>query len=390
VGLAYPQRVGRPSLAVGTAGRVRTYRTQQGWKARVLFRDFDGVTRDVEKNRKTRSAAERALAEALRDRVRIAGEDVITTETRVAALFKWWLEQLVDRSATTTAAYSYVGERHVIPALGSLRVRELSVGTIHRFLRSVAEHHGPATAKMCKSIMSGMCGFATRHDALERNPVRDVGPIGNGASKPPRALTAVEVRQLLAWVTYDPYAVEHDVPDLLAFLAATGCRIGEAIGLTWDRVNFDAGTVLIDRQAIRTKGHGLRLVSTKTDAGIRGLVLPRWCIDMLKERQVLNTSAGNVHSLEVSPVFPAIRTGGIRDPRNVARDLRRSLDGTGFEWVSAHTFRKTVATLMDEAGLSSRAAADQLGHAHPTVTMNTYYGRKIASTGAAAVLESLG
>jgi integrase len=51
-------------------------------------------------------------------------------------------------------------------------------------------------------------------------------------------------------------------------------------------------------------------------------------------------------------------------------------------------FRKTVATLMDHAGLSSRAVADQLGHAN-TMTSDVYFGRKVAATGAAAVLEAL-
>ena len=366
---------------MGTPGRVRTYRTRHGWKARVLFRDFDGVTRAVEKNRKTRAAAERALAEALRDRARTGDADSITGDTRVAALAKAWLGSVAEqqKSPSTAFAYQYATERHIIPGIGSLRIRELTVGTIHRFLKSVADRHGHATAKMCKSILSGMCGFAARHDALERNPVRDVGSTGNGATKAPRALTMAELRQLLALVTYDAYAVEHDVPDLLAFLAATGCRSGEAIGLTWDRVYLETGTVVIDRQAIRTKGHGLRLVSTKTDAGVRTLALPSWCVSMLA-----------VRARDGEMVFAAIRTGGIREPRNTARDIRRSLEGSGFEWVSAHTFRKTVATLMDEAGLSARAAADQLGHSHPTVTMNTYYGRKLASTGAAGVLESLG
>ena len=45
---------------------------------------------------------------------------------------------------------------------------------------------------------------------------------------------------------------------------------------------------------------------------------------------------------------------------------------------------------MDHAGLSSRAAADQLGHASTSMTTDVYYGRKVAITGAAAVLEALG
>jgi integrase len=320
--------------------------------------------------------------------VRIGGTDVITAETSVAALCKAWLMQIgeQDKATSTTFAYGYTAERHIIPSLGNLRVRELTVGTIHRFLRAVAEHHGYATSKMCRSVLSGMCALAARHDALDRNPVRDVGSVGNGARKAPRALTAAEVRQLLACLTYDDYAVEHDVVDLVAFLAASGCRIGEALGLTWGRVDLETGTVVIDQQAIRTTGHGLRLVTTKTGAGTRTLALSLWCVAMLGSR----ATGGSDPVTGTSPVFPAIRTGGIRDPGNAARDLRRSLKGTGFEWVSAHTFRKTVATLMDEAGLSARAAADQLGHAHPSMTADVYMGRKIAKTGAAAVLESPG
>ncbi|WP_082399179.1 hypothetical protein [Pseudonocardia sp. EC080625-04] len=48
---------------------------------------------------------------------------------------------------------------------------------------------------------------------------------------------------------------------------------------------------------------------------------------------------------------------------------------------------KTVATLMDAAGLSSRQAADQLGHAKVSMTQDNYFGRKVARTGAAGVLE---
>jgi integrase len=58
--------------------------------------------------------------------------------------------------------------------------------------------------------------------------------------------------------------------------------------------------------------------------------------------------------------------------------------------VTSHTFRRTVATLMDQCGLSARAAADQLGHSDPSLTQDVEYGRRIASTGATEVLEILG
>jgi integrase len=87
---------------------------------------------------------------------------------------------------------------------------------------------------------------------------------------------------------------------------------------------------------------------------------------------------------------PASWSGTWRDPSNAQADLREAFAAAGFDWATTHTFRKTVATLMDHAGLSSRAAVDQLGHANTSMTTDVYFGRKVATTGAATVLEALG
>ncbi|WP_026453884.1 site-specific integrase [Saccharomonospora iraqiensis] len=53
-------------------------------------------------------------------------------------------------------------------------------------------------------------------------------------------------------------------------------------------------------------------------------------------------------------------------------------------------FRRTAATLLDEAKLTAREIADQLGHAKPSMTQDVYLGRGMASPRAAEALESLG
>jgi integrase len=58
-------------------------------------------------------------------------------------------------------------------------------------------------------------------------------------------------------------------------------------------------------------------------------------------------------------------------------------------WVTAHSFRKTLATILDEAGLSSRLVADQLGHARPSMTQDVYLGRKLVSPRVAEALEAV-
>ncbi|RZU33394.1 site-specific recombinase XerC [Blastococcus saxobsidens] len=384
--------MGRPALPIGTFGKIKTYPTQTGYRARCLYRDYDGKVRSVEKAGRTKAGAEAALKLALRDRGRVVGSGDITSDTRVRAVAELWFAGLRDKSPTTLESYRRILDRHIVGAgpkpagakappvlLADLRLRELTIGIVDRFLLKLAEQHGAATAKLARSVLSGICGLAARHDALDRNPVRDVSRVETTPRRAPRALTTAQARQLMAMVTYDDGAVSRDLPDFIAFMLATGVRIGEAAAMTWDAVDLDAGTVEVRSTVVRVKGQGLIAKSTKTDAGARALVLPSWCVEMLRGRGT--DGAG--------PVFSAVR-GGWRDPSNTQSDLRAAFTNAGFDWVTSHVLRKTVATVMDHAGLSSRAAADQLGHANPSMTADVYMGRKVASTGAAIALEALG
>ncbi len=87
-------------------------------------------------------------------------------------------------------------------------------------------------------------------------------------------------------------------------------------------------------------------------------------------------------------MFPA-PLGGWRDPSNTQADLRAAFSTAGFDHITSHVIRKTTATMLDHAGLSARAIADQLGHANPSLTQDVYLGRQVASTGAAMALEAL-
>ena len=57
--------------------------------------------------------------------------------------------------------------------------------------------------------------------------------------------------------------------------------------------------------------------------------------------------------------------------------------------MSSHSFRKSVATMIDDAGLSDRIAADQLGHAKVSMTTDVYMTRGQVHTEVADVLDKL-
>ena len=379
--------MGRPGLALGTAGKIRVHATPSGHRAVAWYRDYDGKCRQVERHAKTKAAAQAALRLALRDRARLNVDGVITPDTRVDVLAEAWFSGLENLSPTTLQAYRKRLDQQILPGLGNLRVRELSVGTVERHLRLVSDKHGPAMAKMTKSVLSGICGLAARHDALDRNPVRDTGSLKAPTKKAPTALTADEARKLLAQLDADETARGRDVPDLVAFMLASGCRIGEAAAVTWGDLDLDAGTVDVRATIVRVTGQGLIRKSNKTASGARTLLLPPWCVERLRSRAARPSASGKGVGAG-TPVFPA-PLGGWRDPSNTQADLRAAFSDAGFGHVTSHVLRKTTATVLDHAGLSARAIADQLGHANPSLTQDVYLGRQVASTGAATALEAL-
>jgi integrase len=103
----------------------------------------------------------------------------------------------------------------------------------------------------------------------------------------------------------------------------------------------------------------------------------------LCRRRIARSWPANHHGL----LFPST-SGKVRNPSNANRDLvaavrRANADLT---WVTSLTFRKTVATRLDEAGLSARQIADHLGHETPSTTQDVYMGRGVAVAEAATIL----
>ncbi|NKV37985.1 tyrosine-type recombinase/integrase [Rhodococcus hoagii] len=86
-------------------------------------------------------------------------------------------------------------------------------------------------------------------------------------------------------------------------------------------------------------------------------------------------------------VFPS-KVGTLRDPDTVQRQWRQVRAALDLEWVTTHTFRKTVATILDDEGLTARQAADHLGHAQVSMTQDVYLGRGRTHSAAAAALDA--
>jgi integrase len=383
----------RPPLTLGTWGEIRVYPAHldargrpDRFRAVTNYRDFDGTTRQVERSGRSKGAAVTTLKIALKERATVGRHGVLTSSHRFGDAAALWLAKIgamvADdrRSPGTLETYRRQLDGHVLPALEDLRLGEITTPLLDAFIGRLKAEVGPATARTCRSVVSGVMGLAVRYGALTANPVREVERVEGRPKHEPRALTEEE---RAAWVTLllgDEDAVRRDLPDLTAFMLATGVRIGEALAVLWSEIDIEGATVQITSTVIRVTGTGLLRKSTKSRAGQRVLPLPSWAVAMLRRRFMEGVRLDQ-------PVFPDSR-GGFRDANNVRRDLRDARGTKELAWVTSHSFRKTTATILDAAGLSSRSVADQLGHARPSMTQDVYLGRKIADPRVAAALEA--
>jgi integrase len=386
--------MGRPPLEIGTGGDIRIETLGPNrYRARGRFRDYDGKTRDVEATSTSGPAAERALKAKFRDRV-APNDDEITRETYVHTLADLWLEEITAEERITPQTinrYEISVRVSIKPAVGNLRIREASAGRLDKFLRKVAKDR-PAAAQGAKVALGQMFGLAVRRGALAANPVRDTARLRN----PRQKVVALETDQLelvraaiREWQQPTPGKSgprpTADLGHIVDLMLATGARIGEILALRWEDVDLAAErpTVTICGTIVYVKGKGFfRQDWPKSAAGFRTVILPRFAVAMLLERQVTAVKNPNDAIL-------ATRRGTWLSPQNVRRQWRQARKDTGLEWVTPHTFRKTVATLIDREADADSAAA-QLGHGNKDVTRKHYIVKPALAPDSSGILEQLG
>ena len=398
----------RERLPIGEVGKITTTELEAGgWRARGRVRCGDGMTRQVEATAPTKAKAERKL----RDRAVVKANDTgdgLRPSSKVSELVaEWWASEERRVEAGKLKRQTLEGYRRykdrIDNGIGALALREATPRRLGSF---VLESSGGSTAvaKHLRIHLRSMFAYAVRQDALTMNPAAALESV-TVAKRAPRALTVDELATLrrrirlfeddgtptarkLAGKDGSGRPRAKFLGDVFDVQIGTGARIGEVLALRWEDVDLAAEvpTIAVTGTVVRldgTKAAGGGLVRQdmpKTAEGFRRIAVPGFVVDVLMRRRVDAAASAEGFVFATSKGTPL-------DPHNVRTKLRKAR-GEGFEWVTPHVLRKTVATLVErEAGV--RDSSLLLGHADTGVTGRHYVERLHDAPDVSAILDRL-
>ena len=260
--------------------------------------------------------------------------------------------------------------QHIVPALGRLKLKNLSPAHVQGFYRSKLDAGlKPSTVRYIHAVLHRALKQAVRWGLVPRNVTEAVN-IPRLVREEVNALSPEEARRFLA-------AAQRDRLKALYVLAIhCGPRRGELLGLRWSDVDLDAGTLRINRQLQRMRDRsGLVFSEPKNQKARRTIRLTNASLEALKrhrKRQAEEKLRMGTLYQDQDLIF-ATTVGTPLEPSNIdTRSFKPLLAKAGLRSIRFHDLRHTCATLMLSQGVNPKIAQERLGHSTIAQTMDTY------------------
>ena len=301
--------------------------------------------------------------------------DVELTEDSRMTLGQWLDRWLTEYKAGTVRPGTLEGYRRYIeyyikPQLGDKQISLLSQQDIQRMYRRLKtegriHEHPEMDHQLSDSMVRHI--HTTLHAALKdavqahvipRNPTEGTtAPKPN--YKPKRILTGEELDAFRAVVEQDEVWRDFFQTELM-----TGLRRGEICGLQWSDFDGNAGTLKVCRTLHGQRKGEYTTGETKTNQGMRTIILPHSVTEILRRRKVDAISQW----ISPDPVKPEDPV----NPGSAYLHMKTLLQWAGLPSIRFHDLRHTFATLALENGMDVKTLSAMLGHVSAATTLDIY------------------
>jgi len=278
--------------------------------------------------------------------------------------YRAWLNAYVSTHCklSTLAAYETAGRVHFAPAFGGKEINAITRDDVKALV--AAMHAKGLTRNSIKANLaplSEMFNHAIEDGHLGSNPAARIlkrSRMDAGVAREADFLTREELGLLLdACLNHYP----RFYPFVLT-LARTGIRLGEALALEWEDIDFSSRFAEVRRSLVDGR------VTTPKSGKTRRVDLSRQLTETLRAFHVEQRKAA-LRLGEPAPkrLFPGLDPDNFRN-----REWRRMLVRAGLRYVTPHCLRHTYASLLIAQGESPAYVKEQMGHYSIRVTVDTY------------------
>lgn len=348
-------------------GKEYTY-----WEGRYTC-GFDPKT-GKQKQHSISGKTQAEVAQKLREVTAEIGQGIFQEACKLTVgqwLTAWEQDYLVGVKPRTQEAYRSITQNHLLPELGAARLDMLNAHTIQHFYNGLSKKGlSPKTIKNIHGVLHEALQQAVMIGYLRVNP-SDPCALPRVIKKDIKPLDDDAIRRFLDVVQ------GHRFELLYLVTLFTGLRKGEVLGLAWDRVDFDKGTLLIDRQLQRAKDEtGKRrysLVSLKNDRWRR--ITPADFVMELLRRQRSRQAEWRLRAgpaWEDSGLVFTDELGKHLSPYTVYNNYKRLVALIGRPDARVHDLRHSYAVAAIKSGDDIKTVQGNLGHATAAFTLDVY------------------
>ena len=349
------------------------YRRKDGrWEGRVVI-DYDekGLpkTKNVLAKTKTECVAK---LKALRERLETPTPEVPKAGLSLGVWLDHWYQDYKKASLRPNTQMSYERRiyQHIIPELGKIPLNQLAQKDLQQFYaRMKTGGRLIRTEQFGKGLSDSMVRHihTTLHAALKDAVQAHVIP-GNPTEgttapkpnyKPKRILTGEELDAFRAVVEQDEVWRDFFQTELM-----TGLRRGEICGLQWSDFDEEGGTLKVCRTLHSQRKGEYTVGETKTNQGMRTIILPHSVTEILRRRKA-DTISQWIFPDPVKPEDPV-------NPGSAYLHMKTLLRRAGLPSIRFHDLRHTFATHALTSGVDAKTLSGILGHTNASFTLDTY------------------
>ena len=305
----------------------------------------------------------------------------------ISSWFERWMRdiKMPSLAPSTIENYHSFFKRHIAPHIGDIPLFHLKTYHVERMMAELLKNgrrwsgrdQGLAPSSVCEVmiLLHNIIQGAVTAELIVENPVEKVEfPKVKRSER--RVYTTDEIQQLL-----EVFVADKTYYLLVLMAIMTGLRRSELCGLEWQDYNPLTGELHVCRSIKYQKRGELIIKSTKTESGVRRIILPDTVQKELDERKRTSQSVW-IFPKDNDPAFPV-------NPDMVSFRYRQMLLKSDLAYVNFHNLRHTFATQAVLCNIDEETLATLMGHRWSAFSLDTYAHNTIEVQRRAAQLSNV-